>query len=208
MKTTFLATAHFFLLALGAVSLHAGEVEFPGSVPVLLSNQSVRKDLALTKPQAASLDRIRADYKSDARRVTAKSPGSAVERKAANETLQKINTRYNAAALKVLTPDQRQRLDQIGHRTLGGLMLLVPRIQQKLQLSKAQISALENLRGEGDAFVGKVNRAFEEGEIGLHERLESLRVWRIKQSAKILRVLTPAQKDSLRQLQGQVLKPA
>jgi hypothetical protein len=87
-------------------------------------------------------------------------------------------------------------------------MLFVPRIQQELQLTPAQISSLETLRGEGEAFANKVNRAFEEGEIGLHERLETLRAWRIKQSGKILRLLTPAQKDSLHQKQGRVIKPA
>jgi len=208
MKTLFLAAAHFVFFAIGAGSLHAGEAEFPGSVPVLLSNQSVRKDLALTQAQCASLDRIRADYKSDARTITAKFPENASGRKAANEVLRQLNARHNAAALKVLTPAQRQRLDQVGHQTLGGLMLFVPRIQQKLQLTKGQIGALEALREEGEAFADKVNRAFEEGEIGLQERLESLRAWRIKQSARILHVLTATQKNSLLQMQGQSFKPA
>jgi len=209
MKTTCLAAAaHFFLIALGAVSLHAGDAEFPGSVPVLLSNQSLRNDLALTKSQCASLDRLRAEYKSDARAVTAKSPENATARKAANETLRQLNARHNAAALSVLTPAQRQRLDQIGHQTLGGLMLFVPRIQEKLQLTPGQISDLKKFRGEGEAFADKVNLAFEEGKIGLHERLETLRAWRTKQSARILGILTRAQKDSLHLLQGQKFKPA
>ena len=208
MKSTCLAAAHVFLIAFGAVSLHAGTVEFPGSVPVLLSNESVRKDLALTKSQCVSLDRLRAEYKSAARMITAQSPDNAVGRKAANEALRQLNARYNAAALKALTAGQRQRLDQVGHQTLGGLMLFIPRIQGKLLLTEGQISAIEKIRGEGEAFADKVNRAFENGEIGLHERLESLRAWRVKQSEKILRVLTRAQKDSLRLMQGEEFKPA
>ncbi|MEI6034165.1 MAG: hypothetical protein WCS65_07805 [Verrucomicrobiae bacterium] len=208
MKTTLIATSCFVLIALGAPSLHASEVKFPGSVPVLLANQSVREDLALTKPQCSSLDRLRAKYKSDARAAAARFPATAAERKAANATLRELNARYNASALSILTPAQRERLDQIGHQKLGGLMLFVPRIQQKLQLTTAQVSALGALQREGDAFADKANRAFEDGKIGIHERLEALRKWRIKQSAKILSVLTKAQKCLLHEMQGQQLKPA
>jgi len=196
------------VIALAVPALRAAESEFPGSVPVLLANQSVRSDLALTKSQCASLDAIRADYRSDARMVTARFPDSAVGKKAANETVRQLTAESNARALKVLTPAQRERLDQIGHQKLGGLMLLLPRVREKLSLSKDQIASLDRFRADGEAFAAKVNTSFEDGRIGLDERLDTLRAWRETQSKKILRTLSSDQKKLLDKMRGQQVKPS
>lgn len=182
--------------------------DFPGSVPVILGNDSVRQDLGLSKSQSLQLDKIRADYKAAARTLTARHPESATEKQAANTALAQLNSRYNAKALQVLSPAQAKRLDQIGHQTLGGWMLLVPRIQKELQLTEKQISAITSLRQDGDDFVSRINKEFEAGEIGLQDRLKTLREWRMKESQKYLRVLTPAQKKSLDASQGRDFKPA
>ncbi len=208
MKNLFFCAAQLLLASLCSISLWAGDVEFPGSVPILLSNQSVRKDIGLTKSQCVRLDHLRANYKSDARSVTAKAPANENERKASNEVIRQLNAKYNASALAILTPEQRQRLDQVGHQTLGGVMLFIPRIQQKLQLSKGQIADLENLRRGGEVFANQVNRDFEAGKIDLQERLASLRQWRINQTGKLMRVLTREQKEALRLMQGKPLTPA
>jgi Spy/CpxP family protein refolding chaperone len=186
----------------------ASASDFPGSVPILLSGQSVRSELALTKSQCAKLDAIRADYRSDARRVTAKFPESAAGRKAANESVRQLTSESNSRALAVLTPAQRERLDQIGHQKLGGLMLFIPRVREKLSLSKDQTAVIARLRADADAYADKVNRSFEEGEIGLRERLASLRAWRERQSKKILGTLTADQKKLLERMRGQPVKPS
>ncbi len=206
MNKRILAAAAVIALAVSA--LRAAESEFPGSVPVLLANQSVRSDLALTKSQCASLDAIRADYRSDARLVTARFPDSTVGKKAANETVRQLTAQANACALKVLTPAQRERLDQIGHQKLGALMLLLPRVREKLSLSKDQIASLDRFRADGEAFAAKVNASFEDGRIGLDERLDTLRAWRETQSKKILRTLSADQKKQLEKMRGQAVKPS
>lgn len=208
MKSNILSSILLMSLAFIATTLCAEDAFLPGSLPVLLGNQSVRQDLGLTKSQCDKLDKIRADYKADARLVAARHPETAVERKAANATLGELNASYNVKAAKVLTPGQKQRLEQIGHQTLGGWMLFLPHIQQKLGLTKSQESAIEKIRTEADAFAGKLNRTFENGEIDLQDRLQSLREWRIKASEKLKRILTPEQRKSLLQMQGQQFKPA
>ncbi len=208
MKTNLLASV--FLLGFAMASPMRAEdasSTLPGSLPVLLGNQSVRVDLGLTKSQCGQLDSIRAAYKADARLITSRHPETAVERKAANTTLAELNSRYNAKAAGVLTAGQKVRLEQIGHQTLGGWMLFQPNIRQKLAVTKSQESAIDKIRAEADAFSGKINRAFENGEIDLQDRLQSLREWRIKASDRLKRILTPDQKKSLIQMQGEQFKP-
>lgn len=205
------SSSRAFLLSLFLLSGLAGagaNDDFPGAAPVILGNASVRHDLGLSKSQCGRLDQIRAEYKAAARSVTARHPESAAEKKAANSALAQVNREYNAKSLAVLTPAQAQRLDQIGHQALGGWMLLVPRIQKSLQLTGDQLSAIEALRREGEKFVSGVNKDFESGTIGLQDRLDALRSWRINESKKFLRVLTPAQKKALAGCRGADFKPA
>lgn len=208
MKMKLLASVFLLGFAIASSPMRAEDALLPGSLPVLLGNQSVRADLALTKSQCARLDKIRTDYKADARLVTARHPETDVERKAAHATLTRISSSYNAEAAAVLTPAQKVRLEQIGHQTLGGWMLFQPHVRQKLGVTKPQETAIEKIRAESDAFAGKLNRAFENGEIDLQDRLQSLREWRVKASDRLRRTLSPDQKKSLIQMQGQQFKPA
>ena len=210
MKTNLSASVILFSLALTLSPMSAGDAAsmLPGSLPVLLGNQSVRADLALSKSQCAQLDTIRAAYKADARMVTARHPDTALDRKAANTTLERINADYNAKAAGVLTAEQSVRLEQIGHQSLGGWMLFQPHVRQKLGVTKSQESAIDKIRSEADAFADKLNRSFENGEIDLQDRLQSLREWRMKASDRLKRILTPDQRKSLIQMQGQQFKPA
>lgn len=182
--------------------------DFPGAVPVILGNESVRQDLGLTKSQSLQLDKIRADYKASARALTSRHPESATEKQAANTSIAQLNDQYNAKALQVLTPAQAKRLDQIGHQTLGGWMLLLPRIQKELQLTDKQVAAITSLRQNGEQFISRINKQFEAGDIGLQDRLNTLRDWRMKESEKFLRILTPSQQKSLDASQGRKLKLA
>ncbi len=209
MKPNLLASVFLLSVAMASSPVRADDASLlPGSLPVLLGNESVRSDLALTKSQCDRLDQIRADYKVDARQITARNPGSAAERKAANAALAELNSGYNSKAAAVLTREQKLRLEQIGHQALGGWMLFQPHVRQKLGVSKSQESTIDKVRVEADAFAGKVNRSFENGEIDLQDRLQSLRNWRIKASDRLKGILTPDQKKSLIQMQGEQFKPA
>ena len=196
------------LLAFLAVPLLASSSEHPGSVPVLLGLDCVKKELGLTKAQCAKLEVIRADFKADARLITTRAPETAVEKTAANTTVKALVAKYNEKAVRVLTPQQHERLLQIERQNLGGLMLFLPGEQKQLALSAGQIAALGKIRADGEAVASRVTSSFEKGDVTLSERLETLRNYRLKQSDRCLRVLSRAQRKSFESLQGKAIKPA
>jgi len=202
-----LIRASLFLAFLTAPLL-ASSSGHPGSVPVLLGLDSVRKDLGLSKSQCVKLDAIRARFKNDARLVTERAPSSPVEKKAANVTVGSLLEKYNTEALEVLTPAQQKRLVQIEHQMLGGLMLFQADYQKHLALTPAQMSAVGKIQTDLEAFANRITSSFERGEVGLQERLDALRKYRIEQSKKALRVLTPAQRESFENMQGNQFKAA
>jgi hypothetical protein len=187
--------------------LLAASAGHPGSVPILLGLDSVKKELGLTKIQCGKLDAIRADFKADARSITARPPSTPLEKQAANSTVKALIAKYNERAVSVLTPPQHERLVQVERQTLGGMMLFLPGEQEQLGLTAGQISALGKIRADGEVFASRVTRSFEEGDITLPERLATLRNYRVKQAAKCLRVLSPAQRKTFQSLRGQEFKP-
>ena len=203
----FSAAIALFLMFL-AGPLMAASIEHPGSVPVLLGLDSVRKELGLTKSQCANLDKIRANFKADAHLITGRPPATPAEKAAANATVKALIARYNEKAIAVLTPSQHERLVQIERQTLGGLMLFLPGEQKLLGLTAGQIAAIGKVRSDGEAFASRVTSLFEKGAITLQERLTTLKNYRLKQAANCLRTLTREQRKTFQSLQGEKLKQA
>jgi len=201
------ATVCLFLAFLSGPAL-AASTEHPGSVPVLLGLDSVRKELGLTKIQCGKLDQIRSGFKADARLITTRPPATPVEKTAANSTVKTLAAKYNQQATAVLTPAQHERFVQIERQIVGGLMLFQPCEQKLLGLKAAQIAALEKIRTDGEAFASRVTGTYEQGKVTPYERLAALRNFRIKQSVTCLRVLTPAQRKTFQSLQGKKFQPA
>jgi len=190
----------------GGCLFRSAPSDHPGAVPILLGLDSVRKELHLSAAQAGRLDEIRSDFKARARQLTARTPTNPSERRSAGTHLAHLRTTANAQALAVLTPAQRCRLAQIEYQVLGGTMLLSPSVQKSLGLSPVQIARIGRLEKKGIASAGAVNRRFENGEISHHERLAILRAHRIKQAEALVRLLTPAQRQTLNTLRGNPVK--
>jgi hypothetical protein len=180
-------------------------VDHPGSLPILLSVDKVRAELKLDSLQRALLDSLRDEYKSAARKLTSPMPVTPQERAAAEKRLLQLNQGFNKRALSVLNDDQRVKLSEIEGKFLGATMVYAPSVQAKLELTEQQKHQVEGIRRQGLAYVGKINRKFEEGKISQQQRLQLLRSRRNAQGAEILRVLTPKQRDAVLALEGKKL---
>lgn len=189
-------------LAAPVVHATTAAVDHPGSLPILLGVERVRTELKLDSLQRALLDSLRSEYKSSARKLTEPMPKTAQERVAAEGKLLQLNERFNRRALSVLNPSQRAKLSQIEAKFLGATMLYSPRVQVKLKLTEDQKRQIEAIRQKGVAYVGKINRKFEEGKIGQQARLQLLRNRRTVQAAEMLRLLTPEQRSEVLALEG------
>ncbi len=187
-------------LVLSATSVFATVTasDHPGSLPVLLGQDHVRKDLGLTASQARALDKIRSDFRRSARKLAASSTGT-------QAALDALISSTNGKALAVLTPQQRTRVIEIQHQLLGSTMLVSPTVQKKLDLKPWQVDAIEKIRSKGVEFVGQVNGWYQNGDITQTERLELLRDRRLAQARAMEILLSPAQRRALTAMQGKPL---
>jgi len=188
-----LASSALLLVSLPAMAQTPGEI---GSLPVLLGNEAVRSTLEITKSQASSLDAIRAQYRSSARKIAASEVNSPASRVKAQKDLDTLTTSTNKQALSVLTPAQQKKLTKVEHKFLGATLLYSESIQRRLGLSPEQSARIAAIRAEAEKTVAITNRRFEQGEIGHHQRLADLREDRIDRGEEILDLLTPAQRDA------------
>jgi hypothetical protein len=186
-----------------AVWATTAATDHPGALPILLGVEKVRTELKLDSLQRALLDSIRGEYKSAVRKLTNPMPKTAQERAAAQAKLLRLNEQFNKRALSVLNPPQRAKLAGIEARFLGATALYSPAVQAKLKLTEDQKRQIEAIRQKGIAYVGSINRKFEEGKIGQQKRLQLLRSRRMAQAAEILRLLTPEQRSVVLALGGQ-----
>ena len=178
-------------------------VDHPGSLPVLLGVDKVRAELKLDSLQRALLDSLRGEYKSAARKLTNPLPQTAQERAVAHAKLLRLNEQFNRRALSVLNPSQRTKLSAIEARFLGATVIYSPAVQAKLKLTDEQKKRIEAIRQKGVAYVGNVNRKFQEGKISQQRRLQLLRGRRMAQGAEMLRVLTPEQRSAVLALRSE-----
>ncbi|HEY5705933.1 MAG TPA: hypothetical protein VIS96_10200 [Terrimicrobiaceae bacterium] len=199
--------AVFLAVCTVASSLRAttAAVDHLGSLPVLLGVDKVRAELKLDSLQRALLDSLRGEYKSAARKLANPMPVTTQERSAAEKRLLQLNKRFNRRALSILNDDQRAKVFEIEGRFLGATMVYAPRVQAKIGLTQQQKQQVEVIRRQGVAYVGKINRKFEQGRISQQQRLQLLRNRRAVQGLEILQVLTPKQRTTVLALEGKKL---
>lgn len=177
-------------------------VDHPGALPILLGLDKVRAELKVNSLQRAVLDSLRSEYKTEARKLVSPMPQTAEQRVAAEKQLIQLTSRYNNRALSVLNDGQKKRLQQIEHQLLGATALFQPGVQKQVGVTPQQKAQFETIRQKGVAYVGKINRQFEEGRIGHQEKLDLLRDRRLSQGETLLRLLTPEQRDAFNSLGG------
>jgi len=179
--------------------------DHPGSLPILIGNEAVRKELHLSSLQLALLKSLRGEYQDSVRKLTHPMPKTEAELAVAEKEFFAVSVRFNNRALSVMNPSQRKRILEIEHQVLGATSLMNSSVQSKLQLTEQQKQKIESIRKKGMGYVGKVNRKFSEDRINADERLDLLRKHRISESKSLLKILTPEQRTAFDQLCGKPL---
>lgn len=192
----------FLGMAIGPLWATTPAVDHPGALPILLGLDKVRTELKVNSLQRAVLDSLRSEYKAEARKLVTPMQQTAEQRRAAENQLLQLTARYNKRSLSVLNDSQQKRLLQIEHQLLGATALFQPSVQKQVGVTAQQQAQFEAIRQKGLAYVGKINRQFEEGRIGYQEKMDLLRDRRLSQGETLLRLLTPEQRDAFNSLGG------
>lgn len=192
-------------LLLAAVSLplftsaaNAEPGEF-GSLAILLGVDAVRKELQVTPAQAARLDSLRDQYRASARSIVASTANKPAA--TAKKDLDAATARSNKAALAVLDKTQRGQLAKIEKNYLGAHLLYSPDVQRRLGLSADQSSRIAGVKAAHQAEQNRINSDFEAGRITAAQRVTALRGARMNDSKTLLKILTPAQRETFRSLE-------
>jgi len=199
---TLIAAAMAALLLASPARATLQPKDHPGSLAILLGNDSVRADLKLRSLQRAVLDSLRSDYRADARAIVAKVAKKELDATSAFAKLSALTDHYDARALSTLNPEQRTRLRQIEQQILGGAILVSPDIQKSLALTDPQKAKIEKIRVKGLEAVDKVNHRYDAGKISLNERLLELKDHRKDTADAMLKVLTKEQRAAFVAAEG------
>jgi len=180
--------------------------DYPGSVTLLLEVPEVREALALDKSQTRRLHALRKELKSRSRSLVEKSKPAEPDALTSDQRLFALIDSNNSKALALLTPAQLERFHQLQIQFLGYTMLVSPKLQKQLGLTKNQIAAIEKIRHQGLEFVAETNRSYEQRVVSHDQRITLLRNYRLEQSARMRAVLTAAQRAAFAKLSGPQLK--
>ena len=169
-----------------------------GALPVLAGVETVREDLKLTPLQEVVLDSIRNEYRSEAQQIYIGTHfKNATSLQHAQNSLFRLQQKYNQRVLSTLNKNQKRRLKQIEVRVLGGLLLLREPVRQSLAVDASQRLKIAKIERKTLESLQKINRQTIEKKIDPCKRATALHVLRQDASAELLAVLTPTQKQKL-----------
>ncbi len=170
----------------------------PGALPILAGIETVREDLKLTPLQEAVLDSIRNEYRSEAQQIyLAAKFKSAPSLQRAENSLLRLQHKYNRRVFSTLNKNQKRRLKQIEVRVLGGFLLFGESVRQSLAVDAPQRMKIAKIENNTLRSLRKINRQTIEKRTDPFKRAAALHALRENSSAQLLAVLTPEQKQKL-----------
>lgn len=206
-RKTLFAALVLALAASATLQATTRATDYPGSVTLLMEIPAVRSDLGLTSDQSTRINLLRGELKSRSKAIVKTASPSAAGLNADQRLFALIDDN-NAKALALLSASQFARFQEIQNRILSYSMLVSPRIQKQLGLSRKQSASIEALRIRGLEFVAEMNRSFGSGTISHKNRVEILRNYRTRQAEEMKSILTPAQRKTFATLCGKPLPKA
>lgn len=162
--------------------------EMPGSETLLLGGANVQTELGLSPRQCRKIDLLRSEYRAAIQPLLLKDNASSAK------ALEILTTEFDAKSLALLTPSQRVALEKIQFKMLGPWILHDPSAQSKLGLSEQQKQKIASVAAKTNALNAKLSQKVLDGKITPATRINELRAYRLKQSLKLTKTLTPEQK--------------
>jgi small-conductance mechanosensitive channel len=162
---------------------------------LLLREPAVHEDLGLTAVQRESLGRLNAEVDG---------PLLALRNWSAERAQTKLSQfveQTQAAAERILTADQRQRLGQIMLRVRGINLVLTPQVAERLRLTQQQQSAIQKTLDAAAEELAGLRTRLRGGESP--QQIEALaREVRTTEQRQVLDALSDEQRQLLRELLG------
>lgn len=172
---------------------------------MLLVRNDVQKDLKLTDDQKAQLKKIQeeADAKRQAMMEEMRaSGGGGGDFQAIREKFEAMQAETDAAIMKVLTEDQKKRLDQISLQFAGYRALNDEKLQKELELKADQKRQISELNEQMNAANMQISQRVRDGEIDRSEQAALFEQNRKALDAEIKKVLTPEQDKKFTEMMG------
>jgi Spy/CpxP family protein refolding chaperone len=177
----------------------------PGEPMTLLRQESVQKELKLTPEQITKVDDLSEKMHEKFGQVPI--GGSEEERekqlKELREEHQKVRAENEKELAKILKPEQLKRLKQISYQRQGGKAFTDPEVAKAIQLTgdqKKRICAIQEETGK------QVHELLQPGSPPDEETRQKMTELQKAGTAKILKLLTGAQKAKWKELQGEPFK--
>ncbi len=173
--------------------------DHPGAVALLLQTPAARKELHVNSLQAAVLDSLAAEYTAEVRDLVRNAPSTPGGDR---DALVQLTRQFNTRTLSVLSTSQRMHVPSIEVKALGASALFLPSVQKSLGLDATQCRKIEEIRVKGLDAVVKVNRDASAGKISPADRINILHERRMANHARLLALLTSAQRTAFAALGG------
>jgi Spy/CpxP family protein refolding chaperone len=167
-----------------------------GGSGMLLSQESVRKELKVDEEQIKKLDDLSAKMRESFQEAFG------LEEEARNKKIQELMQENEKAIAGILKPDQAKRLKQISYQQRGTSAFLDPEVAKALSFSDEQKESIQKINEDTFAEMRELFAGGAPDEEG-RKKIQALRT---AASEKSLKLLSDEQKAKWKELQGEPFK--
>jgi|CXWL01.1.fsa_nt_gi Spy/CpxP family protein refolding chaperone len=170
-----------------------------------LNRKDVQADLKLTADQIKEIEAINTAGREEMQAMF-QGGGGGGDREAMMAQMQAFQKKQQEKIDKVLTPEQSKRLKQIIWQLAGNRAVMNEEVQKALTLTDAQKASIKSLQEKQQAANAAIGEKIQSGEIDRDQRRELMEKNNKILDEEIGKVLTDAQKTTLKGLLGEPFK--
>jgi hypothetical protein len=194
------------LVQLLPISASGQNVSNYGSIPdpflFLIREPAIYQDLRLTSSQIQQVKSLNERYDGELLATRNMQPQKA------EEIITRVRSSSQQSIDQILTPDQKERLQQITYRLRGISFVLAPKATEQLELSPAQQKRIESLTAKARDEVNELQKQLFDGKATQQQTAAAVKRVQTAEQRDVLNVLTPTQQQTLIKLVGRQFDPA